>query len=751
MDSIHSTICYFQAHIALNPHQSLLAKPVYAPPARVDDEQEHEPELEPVASSSRPPSRERRPPSRPKGQTPRQAYQHRLESDPSYVPTVGEFWGHDDRLLDKDLRSLSGWWRGRWQSRGRGRGGFAMRGRGGRGGFIPGRVPGNADQNLGSGEVDDQIEAEVPPIERAWTHDGFEEMKRREERRRSQAEHQKAQQEPSRATSPPQRGMAFRGRGGFVGARGRGGFVRGGSPLPHSSAGSRFNPTLEQRKEGRVWYAMPPEKSWTKHHDYALYHDHALKPRPGQGPSFRVRLPGHRGQVIRTPSKTSSLAAVSSNEHEPTVRAASAAASSEDGDRAFVVRIPSAIKKSMEPSPLAASSAVVSAPETSSAVDPTADLSIEEVFTVRPNGAPAHIPIVATETSAPSVVLPPVSPAATTHLNKSHTPSPTAHASHLPEPHAQQQLEQILVSPPPDVVVNSQIEETVMRKSGPPPGIHAPVPQGPGEFRPPPPLLHPIPTSFSPVPQPSPPYGSPYAYGPMPPGVAIGHHGYPYEVATGRAVYLQPSAPPAMYTPRPMMHPHMAHHHSGSVPFIPGHMHHSSVASASPDFLSPHSHPHTPPVNGFIDPMTGVPIFTPARQSSRIEIRAPDDRSDAKQKAPHKPSGLRTTMSGSETSSQPNGDTGSAYFAGPAESVTSQEAPAGSQESVPGVDEYFQSHSAQGPTEAVNVAYPQYQQYYYPEHYGYQPYVDPHMPSQVMQYDPYRQDPHTTHQPMIYY
>jgi hypothetical protein len=26
---------------------------------------------------------------------------------------VGEFWGHDDRLLDKDLRSLSGWWRGR--------------------------------------------------------------------------------------------------------------------------------------------------------------------------------------------------------------------------------------------------------------------------------------------------------------------------------------------------------------------------------------------------------------------------------------------------------------------------------------------------------------------------------------------------------------------------------------------------------------------------------------------------------------
>ncbi|KAJ8503362.1 hypothetical protein ONZ45_g10923 [Pleurotus djamor] len=40
------------------------------------------------------------------GQTARQAYQKRLE-DPSFVPKVGEFWGHDDRLYDKDLRSLS--------------------------------------------------------------------------------------------------------------------------------------------------------------------------------------------------------------------------------------------------------------------------------------------------------------------------------------------------------------------------------------------------------------------------------------------------------------------------------------------------------------------------------------------------------------------------------------------------------------------------------------------------------------------
>ncbi|THH21376.1 hypothetical protein EUX98_g8395, partial [Antrodiella citrinella] len=63
--------------------------------ARVDDEEQHESPAEPVASSSRPSSRERRPSSHSKGPTPRQAYQQRLESDPSYVPTVGEFWGHD--------------------------------------------------------------------------------------------------------------------------------------------------------------------------------------------------------------------------------------------------------------------------------------------------------------------------------------------------------------------------------------------------------------------------------------------------------------------------------------------------------------------------------------------------------------------------------------------------------------------------------------------------------------------------------
>ena len=41
-----------------------------------------------------------------RGRTARQVYQERLENDPSYVPTVGGFWGRDDRLMDKGLRPL---------------------------------------------------------------------------------------------------------------------------------------------------------------------------------------------------------------------------------------------------------------------------------------------------------------------------------------------------------------------------------------------------------------------------------------------------------------------------------------------------------------------------------------------------------------------------------------------------------------------------------------------------------------------
>ncbi len=169
------------------------------------------------------------------------------------------------------MRSLSGWWRGRGRGRGRG---FAMRGRGGA--F-------NQSRTAPEGEGHEEgKEAELPPIERAWTHDGFEELKRKEETRR--AENLAARN----AQGSPKRGGFVSGRGGFA-ARGRGGYMRGG-----------FSPSAASGHFGRVRYAMKPELMWTKQHEAFLFFETALKPRPGQGPSFRVRIPGHQTQVIRT-------------------------------------------------------------------------------------------------------------------------------------------------------------------------------------------------------------------------------------------------------------------------------------------------------------------------------------------------------------------------------------------------------------------------------------------------------------------
>ncbi|KAG8897176.1 hypothetical protein FRC00_004698 [Tulasnella sp. 408] len=61
----------------------------------------------PVPSSSKPPKHI------PAYITARQSYLKKLSSDPAATPRVGQFWGHDDRLMDKELRPMSDWWRGR--------------------------------------------------------------------------------------------------------------------------------------------------------------------------------------------------------------------------------------------------------------------------------------------------------------------------------------------------------------------------------------------------------------------------------------------------------------------------------------------------------------------------------------------------------------------------------------------------------------------------------------------------------------
>lgn len=671
-----------------------------APAAQETKQDEHEaPAEEPVASTSRTASREP-PVHRARTQSARQAYQERLQADPAFVPRVGEFWGHDDRLLDKEYRSLSNWWRDRWDFRGRGRG-SGMRGRGGRG-FHQGRAPPHLQGNgeAQAQEEEKEKEKEVASIDREWTHDGFEEMKRREDQRK-EAHRRSQSQQSSTPQSPSQRGGPFRGRGGLA-ARGRGGFARGAAFAP---AFPRPGPRSEP------WYAMKPEKVWTKHADGFLYTDPAVRPRAGD-PNIKVKLPGSQGQVVRAKKQVSTP-----QPSEGPTATTKSAASSEVGGRHVVVRMPR---------PQSTKEAPPSSAEDTPASNPATELSIEEVFTVRPHAVPEHIPLQSPVRWQSAQQIPVVIPTAT-------------HAPVEAKSDAQRQLEQVGLGISHPSASNEgpspTIQESVLRN---PPrseeGVITPettLAEGQTDAPVAPPSLTPLQTTFAPAPQQSPPYGgSPYSFAPaLPPGVAMSHQGYPYEVATGRPVYL--ANPPPMYAPQPMMPPYMAHP-PGPMPFVPGHMHHPSQ-----EYMQPHT-PHPPPTNGFIAPNNGVPIFSPARQSSRIEIRTPTGEVKSIKPA-HRPSGLRTATTNDEQSQNEG-------------APTEQTVPDGQQQ-----EAQLQHQPLPHPPQPLQpqpdpsmMAYMYQQPYYYPDPNGYPGYMD--MSPQVMQYDLYPQhyDQHAP-QPVIYY
>ncbi|KZT24572.1 hypothetical protein NEOLEDRAFT_1116280 [Neolentinus lepideus HHB14362 ss-1] len=657
------------------------------------------PEGESSEEASRPSSRapfQRRPP----GQTARQAYQRRLESDPSYVPVVGEFWGHDDRLLDKELRSLSGWWRGRWQGRGRGRGGMAMRGRG-RGGFFSGAPSGPAAEKEANAEKDD---SQLPPVERTWTHDGFEEMKLREEQRRAVREEQQRQQQQQQQQTA-QRGFGpFRGRGGFIPGRGRGGFFRGG----YNASPTRSRPYYPlPSTSDRPQYAMKPEPPFTKRHSgYLHFGEGALKPQHGVGQGYRVKLPGDQrqgGTIIRGPplSFISPKKVTPQSLYTPGLH---------DEDKFITVRLPKRAgkEKAVDGNIIAVEAVVTVAehPVELSPRAPAAALVVEESssMSVRSEAGPSKLP-------EQAVTAPPF--------------TPTQAINVFPEQLRAQVAQEQAHSPN---APTSSVEHLATEQSA------ASLPAEPfaPEPRLAPPVLPPLQTSFSPIAPTSPTFGSPYGYPqPLPPGIAMTQHGMPYEVATGRPVYLQATPPPPMYNPRPIMHGHVV---SPPMPaFVPGHTPHHSLAS--PDF---YSHSPSPSLSGFIDPSTGQPLFTLPRQSSRIEIRAPTDQLE--RKPSHRPSTLRTAVVGmdssfTEESTEP-------------QQAEKSEVMQPSGDAVPRANGDIPPQAYQ--VDPGMMVYNPYQQpYYYPEHYGYPPYMDMSH-GQMPPYEMYPAEPPPPQQAVYY-
>ncbi|KAF9651752.1 hypothetical protein BDM02DRAFT_3110210 [Thelephora ganbajun] len=637
-------------------------------------------DADPEASSSH---RETGLPTR--GRSVRETYRNRLQ-DPSYVPTVGEFWGHDDRLLDKELRSLSGWWRGRWH---KGRGGYSGRGRG--------------VYHGGGGFDGDQLQEETnthPSEQQTWGHDGFEEMKKKEEQRRLAREQRQKEQREAPATrgTPFQRGSTRGGRGGLVGTRGRG-YSRGG-----------FSPSSPRPSHpiDRPWYAQKPERVWTKQLDGFLHFNSTLKPKLGQGQGYRVKLAGpSKEKVVRvspevhatqTMDRTNPTAAATDNVSSPAVE-----------NKTVTVRLPTLKEKDKSPeappAPIPEPTPVeVETASASASLPADTEESLDEVFTVKPRPVPA-----------PSIL--------------TIVPPPT-----VEDPAASQ--------------LRSEFVERAVVKQSPSQSVDGGdtkgAPQSPEESqRPAPPVLHPIRTVFTPVaPQPQT-YAAPYQYPPhLPPGITINSHGIMYEIATGRPVYLQ-STPPPMYDPRPVMPPI----HPGAVPFVPGHMHHLSGHSA--DFTNSRSHSMSS-----YDPVTGMALFSPPRQNSRIEIRRPGEAnltSPPMAAQTHRPSGLRTTVSAQDDNSESReSQTQTQQPEQPSDyypSIADQH-PGGGHTSPPPHVDPRSGNGMQHPGLNPNVmAYqPQPYPYYgYPD-YGYPQYMD----MSQMGYEMYP-DPHHNPQAGIYY
>lgn len=516
---------------------------------------------------------------RPIGVSARQAYLQRLEADPSYTPRVGEFWSHDERLLDKDLRSLSGWWRGRW--RGRGRGEFGT----GWGGRRPGgRFSGREQWGVASESND--------PTDQDWRHDGYEEIERAKE-----------------AKVPRQSAEQSLGRGGFWSTRGRGrnGAARDGfdslKPSNETSSSHERTPPIPARPSPtpRLWYR--PEYAWTRHAATYLFSDGSPKPRFGGGGRLRVKLPGQtRYTFARLPPVGTNSEPAPSTPSQPT--------------RQFVVRLPKAkLPKEGEGE---------EGPEPH--LNPPAPLPLqpEDAHTVALPPLPDELNVAAPVTaSAPTPVPVPApvpAPAAHEPAVQGVTPKDDPPASTSPvqtstlllsEPALAQQGQEVAMPPPPPPPVNQPMVHMAPTPSAPSPSYPSPSYQ-PGPF--PYPLHHPVATYPTPVQE-------PMWYDPRMP------YGYPTPPPVPQNMYTPPPPPSAMH------HHHHSHSHSHSISLPP--MLHPPHA---PGFygMPPPPIPRPTPIeqlpsisygpNGaMVDTATGTPIFSLAKPRVRVNIRKPSE------------------------------------------------------------------------------------------------------------------------------
>lgn len=512
---------------------------------------------------------------RPIGVSARQAYLQRLEADPSYTPRVGEFWSHDERLLDKDLRSLSGWWRGRWRG-GRGGRGFGAGWAGRRPG---GRFSGREQWGIASESND--------PTDQDWRHDGYEEI---EQTKEAQAARQPTEQSP--------------GRGGFWSARGRGrsGGVRGG--FQHAEPLKSSNETSSPRQHTtqipprpsptpRLWYR--PEYAWTRHAATYLFSEGSPKPRFGGG-RLRVKLPGQmRYTFVRLPPVGTNSEPAASTPSQPA--------------RQFVVRLPKAKGPKEEGAGVQLSSPTPPALQPEDAHTVALPPLPDELNMAAPVPAsapePAPKPALAVHEPVVQVVASDIDPPASAPLIPTSPllqsePAPAQEGPEVPP----------LAMPPLPQPMSQPMVQMAPTPTAPSPSYPSPsYPPAPFPYS----LHHPVATYPAPM-------QDPMWYDPRMP------YGYP----------TPPPVPQNMYTPPPpsaMHHHHHSHSHSHSISIPPMVHPHGSGFYGMP----PPSVPRPTPIdqlgpsisygpNGaMVDTATGTPIFSLAKPRVRVNIRKPGE------------------------------------------------------------------------------------------------------------------------------
>lgn len=559
------------------------------------------------------------------GMSARQVYLKRLENDPAYTPRVGEFWGHDERLLDKDLRSLSGWWRGKWTGGSRGGTPAGPTGDSARSG-VPTAPRGSGGWKSRGGGTAPAPPAPVDPVDQAWKHDGFEEMKKVEE----------IQEARSKSTSDAA------GRGSWVGlrGRGRGGLTRGGSahlgrvarsdsPASPSPKSPQVRPYGHMRAHSTTWNRY--EHAWTKHAVSFLFQDALNRPKNGEDVGIRVKLPGqHRFNVVRVPNLGSTTAPASTEGDSP-----------KSVPRTIIVKLPKANRRAAEEQ--------TSAPE--------------NVRTVPSPPLPEQ-----TLPNVPTVVVP------TGTIKTSAKPPPVASTNEAP-PVLEKTAPLVEETSPSQ---QSPAEQPVQRQSR-----DAPVLQLLTSFPEPAPSPAYSSPSFAPgyhysVPQPSAAYPAP--------GMPNNDQPVWYDP---RMPYGYPTPPPLpghhMYTPpQPIRHVHHHHSQSTSHPHMPPQPngiappYYGQPPLPHPDYhqtpsaITPQQDRRTQPPaftygpNGaMLDVHTGTPIFSLAKSAVKVAIRRPGDLGEVFNAAPantsidqtagSKPNETRESSASKQMTAQENG------------------------------------------------------------------------------------------------